>query len=115
MNGSASTSHPPVTRELTVDAIRWTLDSRSPWPAAARPVLAVAIDALTGIDDELAARLVERMAITIVDLRTELVAIRTVLTTSLAHAHEQHVEIQRLRRRVAELFRSRRDAERGAA
>lgn len=97
-----TTAHPPVARELAADEISWNLSTASSWPSAA-PVVALAIEALPAIEDVIAARLIERMALTIVDLTDELRSVRSVLTTSMTRAYEQQLVLDRLHRQVVEM------------
>jgi len=85
----------------------------SPWPSS-RDALDVAVAALPDIADALTADVVNALALSIVDLREELGAVRMVLSSALAHSQEQHVEILRLQRRLADVLDASR-AERKAA
>ena len=84
-----------------------------PWPSS-RPVLALAIELLPTIADDIEADLIETLALTIIDRGDELRAVRAVLSSALALSHTQHVEIIRLRRRLAVLLDAR-ERERTAA
>lgn len=95
-------AHVPVTRELSGGEIGWELAPGSPWPPAS-PVLALAIEALPAVEDDLAARLTERMALTIADLADELRAVRAVLSASMTQAYEQQLVIDRLHRQIVEM------------
>ncbi len=87
-------THPDC--EAALGAIRWT-SSPVPWPSA-RPVLDVAIEALPFVESDFDADLIEHLALGIEDLHDERRAVRAVLSEALALAHEQHREIERLRR-----------------
>jgi hypothetical protein len=77
-------------------------------------MLDLALAAMPSVTDDIAVGIIAAMAETIADLRDEMRAVRVVLSSSLTHAHQQHVEILRLRQRLAELHEARR-AERQAA
>ena len=66
--------------------------------SSARPVLDVAIEALPFVESDFDADLIEHLALGIEDLHDERRAVRAVLSEALALAHEQHREIERLRR-----------------
>jgi hypothetical protein len=99
--------HLPLARELADDDIRWKLSMMSCWPSAA-PVVALAIEALPAIEDDLAARLVERLALTVVDLLEELRATRALLSGALTQLHQHELLIGQLRRDQIELREARR-------
>ncbi len=90
---------------LTASDLCWTLPPAicPPW----RPVLATAIEPWPAIEDTHIAALVARLALAIVDQGDELRSVRAVLSASLTHAHGQHVEIVRLKTRLAELLEAR--------
>jgi hypothetical protein len=80
-----------------------------------KQVLAIAVEMLPTITDDLTADLVEHLARTIVDQEDALRAARQVVSTSLQLAHAQHTEIDRLRKRLADLLDERRQARTVAA
>lgn len=79
----------------------------APWPSS-RPVLALVVELLPTIEDGLTADLLEHLALALADRDDELRAVRAVLSSSLALSHTQHVEIIRLRQRLADLLDARR-------
>jgi hypothetical protein len=79
----------------------------APWPSS-RPVLALVVEVLPTIEDELAADLLEYLALALVDRDDELRAVRAVLSSALALTHTQHAEIVRLRQRLHGLIDARR-------
>ena len=83
--------------------------ARPPW-LPSLPVLDLALGALPVVTDDLAARLIIEMAITIADLREEVAAVRAVQSAALTTAHQQQIEIMRLRNRIADLRAQRREA-----
>jgi hypothetical protein len=99
--------------QVTAADIQWRLAGPSPWPST-QPVLGLAVEALPVVTDNLAADLVEQLALAFTDLQSELRAGRAVVAASLALAHSQHLEIRRLRHRVGALL-GERLAARGAA
>ncbi len=74
----------------------------APWPPS-RPVLDLAIEVLPIVSDDVAADLLEQMAVTVADQRDELRALRATLSRALAHAHQQHLEILRFEQRLGDL------------
>ncbi len=88
-------------------------DILAPWPSS-RPVLALVIEVLPAIADDLAADLVAHLALALVERGEQRRALRSMLSASLATQHEQDVEIVRLRARLAVLLDERRDARRAA-
>ena len=74
-------------------------------------VLAIGIELLPTIEDGLLADLVEHLLFALVERDETLLAVRSVLSNALKHAHGLHEENVRLRRRLAELL----DARRGEA
>lgn len=84
-----------------------------PWPATTA-TLAAAIKLLPTLDD-VAAGLVEDLAGAIIDRDDELRGVRAVMSPALTLLHEQHNEILRLKRRLAELLDERRLPQRPAA
>jgi hypothetical protein len=79
----------------------------APWPTSL-PVLALVLEVLPTIEDELTADLLEHVALAFVGRDDELRAVRAVLSCALALSHTQHVEIVRLRGRLADLLDERR-------
>ena len=79
----------------------------APW-LSSRPVLALVVEVLPTIDDDLTADLLEYVALALVERDDELRAVRAVLSPALTLAHTQHIEILRLRRRLAHLLDARR-------
>jgi hypothetical protein len=86
----------------------------APW-LSSRPLLALIVEMLPTIEDDLTADLVEHLALAFVAVIDELRAVRVVLSSALALSHTQHVEILRLRRRLADLRDARRRERRAAA
>lgn len=78
-----------------------------PWPSS-RAGIALGIELLPTIADDLTADLVEYLLLALVDRCDELRAVRSVLAAALAQSHTQHVEIIRLRRRLADVLDARR-------
>ncbi len=91
----------------TADEIFGRRLAPAPWPAS-RSVLALVVEVLPTIEDDLAADLVEHLTLALADRDDELRAVRAVLSSALALSHTQHVEIIRLRRRLANLLDARR-------
>jgi hypothetical protein len=106
--------HPPVARELAADEIRWDLLLMSSWPSAV-PVVALAIEALPAFGDDLAARLIERLALSLVDVLDEVRATRALLSGALAQLHQDQIVIARHHRDLIELRDARRAEGRAAA
>lgn len=102
-----------IASELPADAIAWDLPPVSPWPSAS-PVVALAIEAIPAIEDIIAARLTERMALTIVDLVDELPSVRAVLSASMTRAYEQQLVIDRLHQQIVQMREADRAKERAA-
>lgn len=80
----------------------------APTRTPAQPVLAIAIEAITAVEDPLVARLIERMALTIVDLSEELRSVRGVLSASLACATKQQLVVDRLHSQIIDIREERR-------
>jgi hypothetical protein len=83
--------------------INWTFSGASPWPEW-RPIFDLAIEALPAIKDDVAADLILLLVGTIADLLEELRAVRLVQSMTLEHAHQQEVEVRRLRDQRTALF-----------
>lgn len=98
------THHPPVTRALRVEELRFEPAER--WPDS-RPVLTVARDALPLIPDPLTRRLVARLALALSEMRDEARALRETLSATLTLTHQQHTQLERLREQIAMLRRPR--------
>lgn len=79
------------------------------WPSS-RDVLALGIDMLPDVENDLVRDLVEVLLLALVDRNAELAAVRSVLSAALTHAHGQHVENVRLKRRLVGLLDERRIA-----
>ena len=79
----------------------------APW-LSSRPVLALIVEVLPTVEDDLTADLLEYVALVLVERDDELRAVRAVLSSALTLTHNQHVEILRLRQRVADLLDARR-------
>ena len=84
-----------------------------PW-SRSRPVLALAVELLPTVADDLTADLLEEMALTMAHRDEELRAVRMVLSQALERLHRQYVETRRLQRRLAVRLDAER-SERGAA
>ena len=80
-----------------------------------RAAAAAAIAALPSIDKDAPADLHEQMASVIVELLEELAAVRAGPVDDMTTVHEQDVENDRLRKRVAGLLDERRHAPKAAA
>jgi hypothetical protein len=78
-------------------------------------VLDLTLELLPAMTDDLAADVCEQLSVAILDREEELRAVRSVLSASLAFSHEQHLEIVRLRRRLAELLDAQRRQPKAAA
>ena len=78
-----------------------------PW-LSSRPLLDLVVSVLPLSEDDLAADLLEQLALALVDQDDEIRAVRAVLSSALAMSHTQHVEILRLRRRLVDLLDARR-------
>ncbi len=79
--------------------------SIAPVPVQSRKtLLAVVIEAIPFLTGAVAVELVELLALAILDAESELTAIRTELLVALTLAHEQHVEMVRLRKRLVALL-----------
>lgn len=77
------------------------------WPSSS-PILEIAIELLPTIEDDLAADLIEHIAVLLVDRDEGLHVMRELLSGAFAMTHTQHVEILRLQRRLADLLDDRR-------
>ena len=82
--------------------LQWTLGS-APWPSS-RPLMALIVEVLPVIEDDLAADLIEHLALAIIDRDDELRAVRSIQSAVLAHSHAQDAENVRLRRRLADVL-----------
>jgi hypothetical protein len=91
----------------TADEIFGRRIEPAPWPSS-RLRLALVVELLPTIEDELTADLLEHLALSLVDRDDELRGVRAVLSSSLALSHTQQLEIVRLRRRLADLLDARR-------
>ena len=91
----------------TANEIFGTRIEPAPW-LSSRPVLALVVEVLPTIEDDLTADLLEYVALALADRDDEVRAIRSVLSRLLTRAHTQHVEILRLRQHVADLLDARR-------
>lgn len=96
-----------IARMVPVDAIFGRRPAPTPWPPS-RAALALVVEVLPAIDDALAADLIEHLALALVDRGDELRAMRAVLSSALEQLHTQHVEIIRLKTRLADLLDARR-------
>ena len=92
---------------LTADEIFGRRLAPAPWPSSGS-LLALIVEVLPTVEDDLEADLLEHMALVLADRDDELRAMRVVLSSVLALLHAQHVEIGRLRRRFADLLDARR-------
>ena len=98
-----------ITSALTPDE---GLSQRAaPSKPSSNAVLAIGIELLPTIEDGLMSDLVEHLLFALVERDETLLAVRSVLSNALKHAHGLHDENVRLRRRLAELL----DARRGEA
>lgn len=104
----------PAERIPTADEIFSRQPGPAPWPASA-DVLALVVEMLPAIEDDLTTDLVEHLALSLVDRDDELRAVRAVLSSTLGLSHGQHTEIRRLRRRLAALLDARRQERTAAA
>ena len=89
--------------------ITWEL-APAPWPSSER-LLADTIEALSTIEDQLLAGLVERLALAVVQGDEKVQAVRSVQSVALEQLHLARRENERLRQRLAEVRNDR--AERG--
>ena len=96
-----------ASRLLHVDEIFVSRITPAPW-LPSHAVLALVVEVLPTIEDDLTADLLEYVALALADRDDEVRAIREVLSSGLALSHTQHVEILRLRQRVADLLDARR-------
>ena len=79
----------------------------APWRSS-RPALALVVEVLPTIEDDLTADLLEYVTLALADRNDEVRAIRAVLSSALALSHAQQATIVRLRRRVDALLDARR-------
>ena len=91
----------------TADDIFGQRIAPAPW-LSSRPVLGLVAEVLPTVEDDLAAELLEHVALALADRDDEVKAIRAVLSSDLALSHTQQAENVRLRRRVAGLLDARR-------
>lgn len=91
----------------TADEIFGRRPALTPWPSS-RAVLALVIEVLPTVEDDLAVDLVSHLALALVDRGDELRAVRAVLSSALALSHAQHAELIRLRQRLGHLLDARR-------
>jgi hypothetical protein len=75
----------------------------APW-LSSRSVFALVAEVLPTVEDNLAAELLEHVALALADRDDEVRAIRAVLSSALALSHAQQAAIVRLRRRLADLL-----------
>jgi hypothetical protein len=83
---------------VTADEMFTRRPAPTPWPSSGA-VLALGIELLPTIADDLTADLVEHLLLALVDRDDALLAVRTVLSAALEQSHAHHVEIVRLRDR----------------
>ena len=86
---------------LRADEIGWDLGP-SPWPSSAR-LLAVVVELLPTIQDDLAADLVVQLALALVERDEQVRSIREVKSVTLDELHRTERDNRRLRERVIEL------------
>ena len=98
---------------VTADEIFGRQLAPAPWPSS-RPVLALVVEVLPTIEDDLTADLLEHLALALADRETELRAVRHILSGALTEAHASQQEARRIRDRYHALIEARR-AERRAA
>jgi hypothetical protein len=79
----------------------------TPWPKS-RPVLELAIDALGVIEDDLARKVIARMATTIVEQHEELAAVREVFSECLTFSAKQLGRAKNARHLLAERLKEER-------
>ena len=94
---------------VTAADISWTPVAMRTWPAS-RDVLAAAVEALPEIDDDLAAELIEALALALVAARERIGATRRTVSALLQVQHDAQREVTRLRARLGELLDERREA-----
>ncbi len=92
---------------LTVADLDWGATPAPPWTSDT-DIIAAAIALLPELVDDDAARLVERMALTLVERDEQIAAIRTTLSITLAQLHVAERENRRLKARRNELLDERR-------
>ena len=73
---------------------------------SSRPVIELVVEMLPAIEDDLTADLLAHVALVLADRDDEVRAIRAVLSSALALSQAQHVEILRLKKRLADLLDS---------
>ena len=81
----------PIVTELRADDIRWGL-APAPWPSSA-PLMAIVVQQLLAIDDELVGDLVEQLAVAVVERDEELKAVRAVQSAALGALHSAHLSM----------------------
>ena len=74
-----------------------------PW-LSSRPLLDLVVSVLPLSEDDLAADLLEQVALALVDRDDEVRGVRAVLSSALVLAHAQHLENRRLTKRLADLL-----------
>ena len=79
----------------------------APW-LSSRPVIDLVVEILPTIKDDLAAELIEHLALTLVDRDDQLRAILAVLSSTFSLLHLEQAENVRLRRRNRDLRDARR-------
>ena len=104
----------PAESTPTADEIFGQRPAPAPWQSSP-PVLALVVEVLPTIEDDLTADLVEYLALSLVDRDDELRAVRAVLSSALVLSYPQHTEIRRLRQRLADLLDARRRERTAAA
>jgi sugar (pentulose or hexulose) kinase len=72
---------------LTADEIFSRRLAPAPWPSSS-PVLAIVVELLPTIEDDLTADLLEHVALALADRDDELRAVRAVLSSTLALSHD---------------------------
>lgn len=80
---------------------RWRIGGGSPWPSS-DAALRLAFDALPHVADDDACAVIVLLVGVVADLREELLAVRAAQSAALALAHDQHIELTRLRARLIE-------------
>lgn len=95
-----------LTAPFTAAGTDWQ-PAAPPW-SSSRPIFTLVAEVLPIVEDDLAAELIECLALALADRNDEVQAVRAVLSSVLALSHTQQVEDVRLRRRVAGLLDARR-------
>ena len=83
------------------DEIRWDL-APAPWQSPVWLLTAV-VETLPGLRDAVAADLIEQLAVLVTNLDEQVNSMRDVRSEALRMAHDQHLEVDRLRSQLIKL------------